>query len=546
MKYQSKCIVRGALLSFVLAPTLLCAQTRSIDDVHEIAQRHFAQALASSTRGGSQIEYIPSSTLLQSRSEQEAFYLCNLSSEGFVLVSTNANLPEIIGYSSSVYQAGKELPSGLIDLMKSFAGLKEGSSVLAPLSAQVAVAPMLKTKWNQDTPFNGMCPLDGSSRSMVGCVATAAAQVMKYYQWPEKRGSGKISYVTASRKIPVSVDLSDYSFAWNLMRDEYAPNQYSNAEGNAVAKLMYTVGAACQMDYSYAESGSSLIDAAQGLSRYFGYDKDMFLLYGDIIPADFWNEVLVNEINQSRPVMFSGAAANGEGHAFVLDGYESRGGSIYYHINWGWSGSADGYYLVSNLTPEGTGIGAGMGTYNSTQLVLLNCQPDDGRANPRYSQVEEIAISKTNYSSGEEILFDLDLKSVFCMFTSDFSGALLFEVVDEDGRSIKSETLEDIEIPIGEGLEGTLSNFYLATLPDGIYYIKMSLKTNDGQAVECIPNKPWPKFVVGNAEDAIIGIVQDTKSPNVHSLMGTQIKTAGIQSLPAGFYVIDNQKVIVQ
>lgn len=546
MKFQSQSVVRGAMLSLVLVPTLLSAQGRSEADVHQIAQRHFANVLSSPTRGVAQIEYIPSSAFVQTHSGEEAFYLCNLPEAGYVLVSTNTNLPEVIGYSASPYQSDKELPAGLISLMQSYVDLKDGFNAMVPLSAQASVAPLLSTKWNQDTPFNGMCPLDGYTRSMVGCVATAAAQVMKYYRWPEKKGTGKISYVTPSRKIPVSVDLSDYSFAWDLMLDEYQPNQYSNAEGNAVAKLMYAVGAACQMDYTYAESGSTLIDAAQGLSQYFGYDKDMYLLFGDVLPAAAWNEILVNEINQSRPVMFSGAASNGEGHAFVLDGYDSQGGNVYYHVNWGWGGSSDGYFLVSNLNPDETGIGGGSGAYNTTQLILLNCQPDDGKANPRYGQVEAITVSKNSFSSGEEILFDLDLDNVFGIFTSDFSGAMQFSIVNASGQTVQELTVEGIDIPVDEGLVGTLSSFSVKSLPDGIYYIKMCLKSKDGQTIECIPYQPWPKFIVGNVEDGIDSIGQDTESPTVHSLMGTQIKAAGIQTLPAGFYVIDNQKVIIR
>lgn len=546
MKFQNSHIACVFLSSLAFVPTLITAQTRTLEDVQQIAQKYFGQKSTAVTRGDSQIEYFPSSAFIDEELGQESFYLCNLPSDGFVIVSTQENLPEVIGYSSSAYHPGMDLPAGLVSMMQTYAGMSEGFSALAPLSAQTSVDPMLSTKWNQNDPYNRMCPRDGQTRSMVGCVATAAAQVMKYYKWPEKKGTGKINYVTDSRKISVSVDLSENALAWDLMLDEYIPDQFSNAQANAVAKLMYTVGAACRMDYSYAESGSSLIYAAQGLSQYFDYDKDMCLLFGDVMPADTWSDIIVKEINQSRPVMFSGADAKGAGHAFVLDGYELRDGNIYYHVNWGWSGVGDGNYLVTNLTPSGSGIGAGMASYNNTQLILLNCQPDDGKPNPLYAQVDELSLSKTNFNSGEDILFDMDLKNVYCMLTNEFSGSIQFEFVDESGTVCSEESAEGVSIPSDQGLVGSLSGFHTKALADGIYSVRFTLKKNDGQKIECIPNKPWPKIVVGNVASAIANVGQDFAAPAVHNLMGAPIKNASKQSLPAGFYVIDSQKVIIR
>lgn len=547
MKSSLAIIFRLLLICLFLSPAFVSAQMRSKEEIRQIALSFFGQQSGEvETRAVRSIEYIPSSAFVEGAAGQEVFYLCNMPAEGFVLVSTNENLPEIFGYSSVAYHADRELPAGLLDLMQSYVSLSEGFSALAPLSAQVSVAPMLTTKWDQGDPYNRMCPRDGTTRSMVGCVATAAAQVMKYYRWPEKKGTGKINYVTDSRKISVSVDLSENTLAWDLMLDEYAPEQFSNAQANAVAKLMYTVGAACRMDYSYAESGTSLVDAVNGLSQYFGYDKDMYLLYGDIIPADIWNEIIVREINQSRPVIFSGAAANGSGHAFLLDGYETRSGSIYYHVNWGWSGSGDGYYLVNNLTPSGNGIGSGFGSFNNSQLILLNCQPEDGKMNPVYAQVGKMTMSKTSYDSGEKIMFNVSLKNIFCMLASDFSGSLQLVFVDESGVTCCEETLSDVVIQVGESLGAEFSNVQTKALPDGSYSVKMYLKSREGRKIECIPNNPWPKIWVGNAENAITSIQQEDESLSFHTLMGTKMKAASNQSLPAGFYVIDNRMVIIR
>lgn len=535
----------GVLLAMAFSPVILCGQTRSQEEIRQIAQSYFMQQSVFPTRGDASIEYLPSSSIVKGL-HTEAFYLCNLPSEGYVLVSANASMPEILGYSSTSYHSDKGLPTGLISQMQRYASMSEGLSIAAPLSSQSSVDPMLKTRWDQSDPFNRMCPRDGNTRSVVGCVATAAAQVMKYYKWPEKNGTGKINYVTDSKRIKVSVDLSENSLAWDLMLDEYLPNQFDNAQANAVAKLMYVVGAASQMDYTNAESGASLIYAAQGLAKYFGYDNDMSLLYGDIIPADTWNELIVGEINQSRPVLFSGNDTDGEGHAFVLDGYETRNGSVYYHVNWGWSGSGDGYYLLNNLTPAGGGIGMGMGTYNESQLLLLNLHPEDGKANTLYAQSDEIQLSKTRFKSGERIMFDLFLSDLFCMHMSDFLGSLQFEFVNEKGTVLGEESMDDVDILAEESVSCTLTNFQTKSLPDGIYTVRMYLKRKDGRRIECISNKPWPRISVGNVESFIDDIEQDSTESSAYDLMGTKIKTASNQSLPAGFYVKDGRKVLVR
>lgn len=546
MKLQSYRIVSVFLSSLAFSSLSLSALTRSQGEIRQIAQSYFEQHASSFTRGTSSIEYLPSSIFVKDLQGQEAFYLCNHPSEGFVLVPTDASMPEIFGYSSTSYHAGSELPSGLISLMHGYAAMSEGITFHVPLSAQTSVEPMLKTKWDQGDPFNRMCPRDGTTRSTVGCVATAAAQVMKYYRWPEKRGTGKISYVTHSQKIPVSVDLSENTLAWDLMLDEYLPDKFSNAQANAVAKLMYAVGAASQMDYSYVGSGSSLILAAQGLSQYFGYDKDMFLLFGDFIPTETWNELIVREINQARPVVLSGFDANGSGHAFVLDGYDVKNGSVYYHINWGWNGNADGYYLVTNLTPTGNGSGSGLGSYDKKQMILLNFQPDDGKTNPVYAQVDRIIPNKTTFKSGEEILFDLELKDVFCFQPTDFSGSLQFEVVNESGAVLYEESLQGIKIPFNLSVSGTRKDFHIQSLPDGVYTLRMYLMQDDGKTFECISGTPWPKMIVGNGEASIDGVVQEAKAPSVYDLKGVKIKTASKQLLPAGFYVEEGRKVLVR
>lgn len=529
-----------AVFSFITSG--LSAQQRKIDDILSIAHRHFEKAGQAATRGGD-IRIVPSSEFIALHDDdEEAFYLCQSPSAGFVLVSGNVQLPEILGYSEAGYDPVRGLPPGLLSVMQSYAELSDdANSFKAPSSAQAVVSPLLKTAWDQGDPYNRMCPRDGATRSMVGCIATAAAQVMKYYEWPKKYGSGKIKYTTKSKNIAVSIDLSDYNFAWDMMLDTYPENQFSNAQATAVAKLMHAVGAACQMDYSNVESASHLGLCAEGLYQYFGYDKDMYLLLGSSIPAERWNEFLIDELNQSRPVMMSGTTSNTTGHAFVLDGYEEKSGNIYYHVNWGWSGAGNGNYLINKLSPTQGGTGMGLGSFNDNQLIVLNCMPDDGKDNSVYGSIA-MAISESDFNSGEAILFKLTLDQLFCSLATGFSGSFLLELVNENGKVVSDIEIPGIALSAGDVLSGNVDGLMFAPQPDGFYTLRTKLKSGNGSLIELLAANPWPVIQVGAT--AIDEIEQEKHPSSVYDLFGRAKKNADNQAQPAGIYIVNGKKVL--
>ena len=242
-----------------------------------------------------------------------------------------------------------------------------------------AVAPLMTTTWNQGYPYYLQCPYSvaDSAYSVTGCVATATAQVMKYWNHPAV-GRGSHSYAPQGFTAQTAIfDTTHYD--WDHMPD--APGWWStDRERNAVAQLMHHVGIAVEMAYSPHSSGAFVANYGDGskpssenaLKTYFRYNQGLFSV-AKVDCSDFlWDSLITEEINASRPVLISGSDNDG-GHAFVIDGYDSTG---FFHVNWGWGGYCDGYYTLDSLNPDGSGIGGNATNgYNYNNYVLLHVYP---------------------------------------------------------------------------------------------------------------------------------------------------------------------------
>ena len=207
----------------------------------------------------------------------------------------------------------------------------------APTRADV-VGPLLTTKWNQDFFFNTYCPWDmrGPDQHVyTGCVATAMAQVMNYHGHPSTGLLGT-SYIPDPLYGRLTVYFRDYHY--NYGANPNVPTGYSNE----MAKLIYHCGVAVQMGYTPFGSGAHSVSAMEALSRYFKYDDAWLCPRGRFDRLEEWHAALKVDLNRRCPLYYS--ANDGEGgHAFVLDGYDEDGK---FHINWGWGGYSDGYYVV--------------------------------------------------------------------------------------------------------------------------------------------------------------------------------------------------------
>ena len=236
--------------------------------------------------------------------------------------------------------------------------------------ATTVVTPLLQTQWNQGNPYNLLCP----SNSVTGCVATAMAQVMKYWNYPA-HGIGWHSYIPGTHPEygELYAEYNSTNYDWNNMTNTYGSSS-TDAQKQAVATLMYHCGVSVDMDYSPSSSGAVTSYVADALKLYFNYSSEAQHLSRSAYSESDWINMLKADLNQNRPIQYHGNGSGG-GHSFVCDGYDSDN---YFHFNWGWGGYCDAYYSINNLNPGPGGIGSGSnGIYNNNQGAIFGVHPSD-------------------------------------------------------------------------------------------------------------------------------------------------------------------------
>lgn len=208
---------------------------------------------------------------------------------------------------------------------------------------------------------------EGFDHCATGCVATSMAQVMKYHEWPAQATQDIPSYAWYNYDMPL---LTPVTFDWNNMLLDYSYG-YTDDETTAVATLMMYCGYSLNMDYG-PESGTFTEAVAYALKAYFDYNNSTQYIHRNYYTYTNWINIIYNELNQGRPVVYGGSSSTG-GHSFVCDGYQ---GEDYFHINWGWSGSCDGYFKLAALDPYMQGIGGSSSKdgYHFNQETIVGIQ----------------------------------------------------------------------------------------------------------------------------------------------------------------------------
>ena len=315
---------------------------------------------------------------------EAAVYVFNGSDDnGFMILSADDQATPLLGYSESGAFNADRIPPQLEWWLSEYAAQIEYArknnihDAKRPMEApRQAIEPMLKTKWDQVDPFNNQCPLEGTQRTWTGCVATSMAQVLKYFEYPQK-GEGQITYNIESLEKKVTMNFAQKNFDWDNMLDSYADGQYTEAQADAVAYLMKACGYAVKMQYGLDSSGALALNIRNGLVKYLKYDASTEYALRAYYSTAQWHNMIYENLKNVGPEIYGGGSALGGGHSFVCDGYDGDG---MYHFNWGWSGISDGYFSLEALNPSSLGTGGGMGGgYNFTQDAILGLQPDTGK-----------------------------------------------------------------------------------------------------------------------------------------------------------------------
>ena len=330
------------LWGMLLCTSMVHAAPVSVTQARVIAQEFLSQKESRPLAPGQAPQYTLVHTAKAKDLQQVADYFVfnENSGNGYVVVAGDDRATAVLGYSDQGAFNPADVPDGLQYILDCYAQdmkyLRQhpGAQKAPARSARShAVRPLMHSLWNQGTPYNDLCPTytkDGTTyRAVTGCVATAAAQIMYYHKWPE-HGTGSHSYECSVNKTDtkqLSADFEHTTYRWDQMLDSYDSN-YTSAQANAVATLMYHIGVASEMGYG-STSGVSITNMMRALRDHFGYSKAMTYYSRSGYNITDWEKLLDNEIDNNRPVLYSGYTPSG-GHAFVFDGYDRNG---YYHVN---------------------------------------------------------------------------------------------------------------------------------------------------------------------------------------------------------------------
>lgn len=436
--------------------------------------------LLRNVKGKAGMKLAPARQALTLGQASEAYFVFNVGQdEGFVVVSGEDCTPAILGYADKGAFDAETCPASVKSFLQGYAEeiqwLRNHPQSTTRLNAprfvniKRAISPLLQTGWDQDVPFNNNCPIflsEENGRAITGCVATAMAQIMKYHEWPAATKAEIPAYDCATQytgfnPIHVAAVPAGTKLDWANMLYYYYGAE-SDDEYAAVATLMATIGAAVQMDYKNEVNGGSSASnamAATALKTYFDYSPNVRHLHRADYLMDEWYEMLYNELKEGRPVMMGGRSS-GSGHAFVIDGYSS---DDYFHINWGWGGYCNGYFLLSVANPgstQGAGATKTPDGYSQDQDAIIGIEPNKGQT----PMVLARMISELISVSGNEITSS---------YYSQVEGKNTFNIgigyIKADGsiQSIEGYTTQELEYRYGS--QGWA--FPVKGLSDGTYKI---------------------------------------------------------------------------
>lgn len=424
----------------------------------------------------------------------EAFYVYNAANRnhGFVIVSADDRMPEVLAYSYDEPFDIDDIPSSTLYWLECYlddylsldmaSSDEEVAYLKSPDVYPDGVEPILgNLPWGQGNPYNILCPVSSKGRCVAGCVATAMSQVMWLYQWPAC-GKGNISYTTRTHKIKVNMNLSDYPFQWNLIKEDYQNSKYTEKEANAVATLMSACGAAVRMDYAPDGSGAYQEDILRALVNNFNYDPDAAFLPREYFTSTDWHSLLLSELNSGRAVNYAGVSRTDGGHSFVIDGYdaESNGNNPYYHLNWGWYGRCNGYYTLPQLHPLEDGKYYVEEGFSEGQQMIIGVHPDDGKIEAnKMLCAEGLRVIQAILKPGEASTLKVNTVTNLCYRT--FRGNIGIQLEDDKGNTIILGKIQVDAIPYLESQHNLIIPFVIPdTFNEGKYSVRVVGLNEDG------------------------------------------------------------------
>ena len=516
------------LLLLIYSVTILaCAERINVNTAQQVAISVAAKLQSANnlkSNGTVSLVYAAptkTSTITRSTTSGEIdYYIFNIGNEdGFVIIAGEDRVRPILGYSATGKVDMKKMPDNMKSWLDGYQNeiswiinknisaskaIKNEWSRYLDGSFQMGNTMMLPREtalWSQGEPFNNMCPFIENKRALTGCGATAAAIIMKYYEFPTKPIKNGIEKVT----LEITTDIDSYGneikenrtydinwngiYDWKNMPLSYVT--YTQEQADAVAKLMWHIGAACELNYGESGTSANIEDVASALEDVFGYGKQLRVLNRADYKFIQWEEIIKSEINESRPVLYRGRTADDAGHLFVCDGYSDD----LFHINWGWgwsSADVNGFFLLSALGTNADKM------YNYNQKMIVNISPEQGT-----EEKSEPRIAKLIYENNqmplpinETIRIRFDLKNIGNKAATYIIG---LGIVDDNGKII--------QLPQSQNSYSFKEGMDRYSYKDIYAEIELSQTLSNGQYIAfmySIDNKNWE--IVPVTSDTSLGI----------------------------------------
>lgn len=456
------------------------SQARSVA-LQCVGQTAGKQSRSSGSTASVQLACVRTSETLGTGAPYPLYYVFNRAGEGgFVIVAGDDRLPSVLAVTEQgniAKAASNRAFQWWLDAMACTAEqtiADSGNAIRQRTLARSAVLPqyvepLLATSWGQDEPYNATCPLYAGARCLTGCVATAMAQVCRYWQYPTAL-TGTFASGTSQ------VDLSAYPFSYANMQNAYTSSTQTGAAD--VANLMYACGVAMSMQYGLDASQTELNNDV--LVSTFGFDPSCHTEARESVTAENWVAMLKTELAAGRPVIYQGVSSYQGAHQFVCDGYNSDG---LFHINWGWGGLQNGYYDISSLSASGLMRDG----YVYSQSALIGLQPGCGGTATHASRtlsfdyLSLLSGSGTTLQavrlqrSGSSVSFRAGIFSLRCNGVP-FDGSLGMLLYDSSGRQVGTKAvsaLSSLSLQVNSVCPSppVFTVTVPDTLSDGTYYL---------------------------------------------------------------------------
>ena len=350
--------------------------------------------------------------------ENAAYYVFNASGGGFVIVAGDDRAHPVLGYSDKGTFASQSMPEALQELLEGYTAQIEALSLGAKpaerLTSEPAIRPLVTASWSQNSPYNTKLPmLPNGQQAVSGCVATAMAQVL--YYWKHPAASTAIPEYTSTSLGIYMPELPPAEFNWDAMQDAYLSTDTESDGAVAAAQLTLYCAQSVKMNFLYYSSSANTALIPSVISTYFGYKASARCEYRENYSTQNWADLIYNELAEGRPVIYSGSKASG-GHAFICDGYDGNG---MFHMNWGWDGMSNGYYLLNVLNPDAQGTGSANEAYGYIldQFIVAGIEP--GEADSEFAltagnvRLNGAVTSRTSSNAN----FSATVSGLFCNYT---------------------------------------------------------------------------------------------------------------------------------